>query len=100
MGKHSKRRGKRGKHLGRAIPRSLAGRRHHAFKRATSHLQKGHWEWLQHPDNQDLLARWERYQLNEQDRDITLAGEPTSAHLPHTEGEDSPESSAASRDSL
>ena len=96
MGKSAKRRGKRGKHPGRVAPRSATGRRNQAFKQATSHLKKGHWDWLLEPDNQDLLARWERFCLVEQDRDVTLAGEAAEARQHHSTGEDSPESSDVS----
>ena len=96
MGKRVKKRGKRGKHPGRAAPRSAKGQCNQAFKQAKSHLKKGHWDWLQQPDNQSLLARWERFQLSEQDRDITLAGEASVARQHNFEGEDSPESSGDS----
>ena len=92
-----KKRGKRGAHTSRpATKRSAAGRRNQDFNILKSALRKGDSQWLSKPENQGLIARWERHQLSEQDRDITLAGEPAVARQHNSEGEDSPESSNAS----
>ena len=91
-----KKRGKRGKHKGRPSKRSAAGRRDQGFNIVKSALRKGDSLWLLKPENQGLIARWERYQLSKQDRDITLAGESAVARQHNSEGEDSPESSDAS----
>ena len=95
MGKKSKR-GKRGKHLNRLPPRSVAGKSKRDFRVVQSAFRADRTTWIL--ENQDLVERWESVNLAAEDRDATVsgAGAVGSATQAGSEGVDDPNASDSS----